>query len=82
MDGNTAAFTCPILSTRKAVNQWKGKEFYTDAHHAMALKASEQSIVLLKNANEILPLKKDSKAAIVGVVLPIYAGFAACSEVQ
>ena len=55
-----------ILSTRKAVDPLKGKPFDMDAHHAMAMKASEQSIVLLKNENNILPLKKGSKVAIIG----------------
>ena len=55
-----------ILSTRKAVDPLKGKPFDVDAHHAMAMKASEQSIVLLKNENNILPLKKGSKVAVIG----------------
>ena len=55
-----------VLSTRKAVDPLKGKPFDIDAHHAMAMKASEQSIVLLKNENNILPLKKDSKVAVIG----------------
>ena len=57
-----------VLSTRSAVNKlqhWH-KDFYTDAHHNMAMKASEQSIVLLKNENNILPLKKGSKVAVIG----------------
>lgn len=32
----------------------------------MAAKASEQSIVLLKNENDILPLKKGTKVAVIG----------------
>ena len=55
-----------VLSTRKAVDPLKGKDFDKDAHHAMAMKASEQSIVLLKNENNILPLKKGSKVAVIG----------------
>ncbi len=55
-----------ILSTRKAVDPLKGKPFDVEAHHAMAQKASEQSIVLLKNENNILPLKKGSKVAVIG----------------
>ena len=55
-----------ILSTHKAVDPLKGKPFDVDAHHAMAMKASEQSIVLLKNENNILPLKKGSKVAVIG----------------
>ena len=57
-----------VLSTRSAVDKVRSlhKDFYTDAHHAMAMKASEQSIVLLKNENNILPLKKGSKVAVIG----------------
>lgn len=55
-----------ILSTRKAVDKWKGREVFKDVHHAMAAKASEQSIVLLKNENGILPLKRGTKAAVIG----------------
>ena len=55
-----------VLSTRKAVDPLKGKPFDIGAHHAMAMKASEQSIVLLKNENNILPLKKGSKVAVIG----------------
>ncbi len=55
-----------ILSTHKAVEQWGGKDFFVDAHHAMAARASEQSIVLLKNENNILPLKKGTKVAVIG----------------
>ena len=57
-----------VLSTRSAVDKVRRlhKDFYTDAHHSMAMKASEQSIVLLKNENNILPLKKGSKVAVIG----------------
>lgn len=55
-----------ILSTRAAVDKAKGKPFDVDAHHAMAEKASEQSIVLLKNEGGILPLQKGAKVAVIG----------------
>ena len=55
-----------ILSTTKAVAPLKGKPFDIEKHHAMAAKASEQSIVLLKNENGILPLKKGAKVAVIG----------------
>ena len=38
-----------ILSTTRAVKPLEGKPFDVEKHHAMAAKASEQSIVLLKN---------------------------------
>ena len=55
-----------VLSTRKAVDGLKGKPFDVDAHHAFAQKASEQSIVLLKNEDNILPLKRGSRVAVIG----------------
>ena len=55
-----------MLRTREAVDPRKGKSFDVDAHHAMAQKASEQSIVLLKNEDGILPLKKGSRVAVIG----------------
>ncbi len=55
-----------VLSTRKAVDPLKGKPFDVEAHHAMAKKASEQSIVLLKNEGGILPLKAGSRVAVIG----------------
>ncbi len=55
-----------ILSTTKSVKPLEGKPFDVEKHHAMAAKASEQSIVLLKNENNILPLKKGTKVAVIG----------------
>ncbi len=55
-----------MLSTRKAVDPLKGKPFDVEAHHAFARRASEESIVLLKNEGGILPLKKGSKVAVIG----------------
>ncbi|MFI3248713.1 MAG: glycoside hydrolase family 3 C-terminal domain-containing protein [Rikenellaceae bacterium] len=52
----------------------------SDEHRALALKAAEKSIVLLKNENEILPLSSDIKSiAVVGPFadrcwLGIYSG--------
>ncbi|MCD7753340.1 MAG: glycoside hydrolase family 3 C-terminal domain-containing protein [Clostridiales bacterium] len=55
-----------VLPTRAACDAAKGSKFDVEAHHAMAQKASEQSIVLLKNEDNILPLAKGSKVAIIG----------------
>ena len=55
-----------ILSTSKAVSGKRGQKFDIEAHHAMAMKASEQSVVLLKNEDKILPLKKGAKVALIG----------------
>ena len=50
-----------ILSTSKAVSGKRGQKFDIEAHHAIAMKASEQSVVLLKNEDKTLPLKKGAK---------------------
>ena len=55
-----------MLSTRKAVDKYEGKPFDVEAHHDFARRASEQSIVLLKNEDGILPLKKGSRVAVIG----------------
>ena len=55
-----------VLATRKACDAYKGKQFDVDAHHAVAQAASEQSIVLLKNEDGILPLAPNTKVALIG----------------
>ena len=55
-----------ILSTTGAVKPLEGKPFDVEKHHAMAARASEQSIVLLKNENNLLPLKQGTKVAVIG----------------
>jgi len=48
---------------------WKkiGPEVIANAaHHQTALKAARESIVLLQNKNNILPLKRDTKVAVIG----------------
>lgn len=55
-----------IFSTHKATEEAKGKKFDIDAHHALARKAAQESIVLLKNDKSILPIKKGSKVLVVG----------------
>ena len=48
---------------------WKkiGPEVIANAaHHQIALRAARESIVLLQNKNNILPLKRDTKVAVIG----------------
>ena len=47
-----------------------------DAHHKLAAEVCSQSVVLLKNEDSILPLKKDAKIAVIGEMAraPRYQG--------
>lgn len=66
VDKRVAELLTVVYPTRKAADAYKGKEFDVEAHHEMAKKASEQSVVLLKNNDNILPLKKGAKVAVIG----------------
>lgn len=55
-----------IFATHQATEDGKGKQFDVEAHHALARKAAEESIVLLKNEDNILPLKLGTKVAVIG----------------
>ena len=55
-----------VLATHEAVEKCKGKSFDVDAHHALAMRASEESVVLLKNERGMLPLKSGTKVAVIG----------------
>ena len=55
-----------VLSTYGSTEPRKGRPFDMDAHHAAAMRACEQSIVLLKNDSGILPLKKGTRVAVIG----------------
>lgn len=50
----------------KVIKEEKKHVYDQRAHHILAGKAAEESIVLLKNSEEILPLKKDCKVALIG----------------
>jgi beta-glucosidase len=51
--------------------------FDTEAHHAFSRKAAESAIVLLKNENNLLPLKAGTKVSVIGDFAdkPRYQGF-------
>ena len=44
----------------------RNKELDQQAHHRLAKKAASQSVVLLKNEDSILPLKRRTKVALIG----------------
>ena len=55
-----------IFDTQKAVEGKTGKEFDIEKHHGMAERAAEECVVLLKNEDNILPLKQGTKVAVIG----------------
>lgn len=65
-----------IFDTHQATVDGEGKTFDKEAHHALARKAAEKSIVLLKNEKEILPLKEGTDVVVIGdfAKVPRYQG--------
>lgn len=55
-----------IMQLAPVTQTAKGKKFNVEAHHEMAQKAAEGSIVLLKNDEKLLPLEKGAKVAVIG----------------
>ncbi|MFT4413291.1 beta-glucosidase family protein [Fredinandcohnia humi] len=55
-----------LIFTTEEVYKNPQKDFNREEHHKVAQKAAEESIVLLKNEDNILPLKKGKKVAVIG----------------
>ena len=55
-----------IFATHDATKQAAGTTFDVEAHHELARRAAEESIVLLKNQDNILPLKPGTNVAVIG----------------
>ena len=54
-----------VFDTHAAVHS-HSRTFDADAHHALARRAAAESIVLLKNENDLLPLAEGAKVAVIG----------------
>ncbi|MDO4490198.1 MAG: glycoside hydrolase family 3 C-terminal domain-containing protein [Lachnospiraceae bacterium] len=66
----------PVIEAAIYFKENQRKEFDKEAHHAIAKAAAVESAVLLKNDNQILPLKAGTKVALKGpfVSKPRYQG--------
>ena len=56
----------PLVFDTKAALDAAPREFDAEAHHALARRAAEESLVLLKNEGSLLPLAAGSKVAVIG----------------
>ncbi|MBU7595764.1 beta-glucosidase [Metabacillus halosaccharovorans] len=65
LDENVDRLLDLIFTTEKALLECH-KEIDKEKHHRMAQTVADESIVLLKNEEEILPIKKGKKVAIIG----------------
>lgn len=64
------------IAKKSQSNSGKIKKYNREKHHNIALKIAEDSIVLLKNKDNILPLNKNKNIAIIGDMakFPRYQG--------
>ena len=56
----------PLVFDTKAALDAAPREFDAAAHHALARRAAEESLVLLKNEGSLLPLAAGNKVAVIG----------------
>ena len=76
LDDNIDTLLDIIFDTMKNGVEKAPEQFDVDDHHAFAQKCAEESAVLLKNENKVLPLDKEKKVAFIGdfLYLPRYQG--------
>lgn len=75
LDENIDRLLTLIFDTEEVYKKER-KAFDVDAHHEMAEKCAEESIVLLQNNNKILPIQESKKVAVIGdfAKVPRYQG--------
>lgn len=66
VDRRVDEFLDAALSVHEAVKRYEGKSFDRRKHHRAARRACEQSVVLLRNEDGILPLRRGTKVALIG----------------
>ncbi|UGQ57143.1 glycoside hydrolase family 3 C-terminal domain-containing protein [Rhodococcus pyridinivorans] len=73
---DTAAARVTELVQKAVAASDPGATFDADAHHALAREVAAQSIVLLRNENDLLPLATDANIAVIGELArtPRYQG--------
>lgn len=64
LDQRVDEFLRLVFSTSNAPAA--GKEFDKEGHHQLAAHAAEETVVLLKNEDDILPLAEGTKVAVIG----------------
>ncbi len=74
LDKSADAMLSLMLKSKAALKE--GYKYDRDAHNALAAKIASQSMVLLKNEDNILPLASDKKIAVIGEMAraPRYQG--------
>ncbi|MDD6194761.1 MAG: beta-glucosidase [Lachnospiraceae bacterium] len=55
-----------VFQVTETLNNCNVQENWQETHHALARKAAEQGAVLLKNKDDILPLRANAKIVVVG----------------
>lgn len=65
LDENVDSLLKLVFDTEEAFKR-ENKPFDVNAHHDFARRAAEESIVLLENKNNVLPLSSEDKVAFIG----------------